>query len=104
MSLILEDENGIKWAVFKGDPAYEMVTKLEKKGYRYIVLPRGYFIGERSEPHVYEIEAWYEDGLHSFEMTEEIEDKELRAEYMREGERWIQLATCLEASKINEST
>lgn len=95
MSLIIEDEHGTKWAVFKGDPTYEKVTKLEKKGYRYVVLPREYLVGERNKPWEDEVEGWYLDGLHSFEMAEEIEDEKLKAEYMREGERWVQLAECL---------
>lgn len=35
----IEDETGKLWEVLKGDPAYDMVTSLKRKGYQRIVLP-----------------------------------------------------------------
>ena len=35
----IEDETGRLWEVLKGDPAYDMVTGLKRRGHQRIVLP-----------------------------------------------------------------
>ena len=37
--LIVEDEKGELWEVGKGEPAYDIVSSLIRKGYNRIVLP-----------------------------------------------------------------
>lgn len=94
----IEDENGRKWVAFEGDPAYQAVKKLEKKGYRWVVLPTDYFVGVRDKPTEYEVDGWFYDGQHDLEMSEQFEDKDMSAEYYASGLRYIQLAECLNAA------
>ena len=90
----IEDEKGRKWVVFEGDPAYQAVKKLEKKGYRWVVLPTDYFVGEPTE---YDVDGCFYDGQHDLEMSEQFEDKDMSAEYYASGMRYIQLAECMTA-------
>lgn len=92
----IEDERGRSWVAFEGDPAYEMVQKLEKKGYRYIVLPTEYFTGVRQEPmYEHEQHTWYLAGIGELETGGQVEDDTLAAEYTKVGIRYLQLSECI---------
>lgn len=41
----VEDELGLPWLVDEGDPSWEMVGKLWRAGYHYIVLPASLITG-----------------------------------------------------------
>ena len=41
---LIEDEYGTTWVVAAHDPAKPLVSKLERRGFEYIVLPRRTFI------------------------------------------------------------
>lgn len=38
------DDHGTTWHVKPGDPGAKMVNELKKRGFEYIVLPRGSYI------------------------------------------------------------
>ena len=41
---MIEDEHGTTWVVAAHDPANSLVSKLERRGFEYVVLPRQTFI------------------------------------------------------------
>jgi hypothetical protein len=86
MSLIIEDNRENKWSVQEGDPAWSIVSSLEKKGYKWIVLPMDWFVmGKVQTP--YTKPMLYQDAQDYFE-----------AGMQHEGEFYVQMAECIDAT------
>lgn len=45
----IEDERGLLWLIGPGDPAWQRVETLWRRGYRRIVLPRNVICGGEAE-------------------------------------------------------